>query len=95
MIRNVVLGRLHDDADLERLDEALEAMRHLQVEGMLAMTTGRDAGLRPGNWSYSIVADFVDAAAYRRYDEEAEHNRLRREYFGPLSGDIARCQFEV
>jgi hypothetical protein len=95
MIRNVVLGRLHEDADRARLAEGLAAMQKLEIEGLLEIHTGTDAGLRDGNWDYSIVADFIDTAAYSRYDEEAEHNRLRREYFGPLSVDIARLQFEI
>jgi hypothetical protein len=95
MIRNVVLGKLNEDADVSRLEEALAAMRGLQIDGMLEIRTGRDAGLRAGNWDYSITADFADADAYRRYDEEDEHNRLRREYFGPLSAEVVRCQFET
>ena len=95
MIRNVVLGRLNADADPARLDEALEGMRRLDVDGLLEIRTGRDAGLRDANWDYAITVDLADRDAYRRYDEDAEHNRLRREYFGPLSAEIARCQFEV
>jgi hypothetical protein len=95
MIRNVVLGRLNDGADVSRLEEALAAMRRLEIDGMLSIRAGRDAGLRAGNWDYSITADFADADAYRRYDEQDEHNHLRREYFGPLSAEIARCQFVI
>ena len=95
MIRNVVLGRLAPDADLVRLEEAFAAMRRLQVEGLLGLQTGPDAGLREGNWDYAITADLLDTEAYRRYDADEEHNRIRREYFGPLSAEIVRCQFEV
>jgi hypothetical protein len=94
MIRNVVMGRLHPDADLDRLAEALDRIQKLGIEGTLDMRVGRDAGLRDGNWDYAITADFTDAEAYRRYDLDEEHNRLRREYFGPASAQIARLQFE-
>ncbi len=94
MIRNVVVGRLKPDADAGRLAEALDLIQKLGIKGTLDMRVGRDAGLRAGNWDYAITADFTDAAAYRRYDEDEEHNRLRREYFGPLSAEIVRLQFE-
>ncbi len=93
MIRNVVLGRLHPEADEEQLAGALEGVRGLRIEGMLEVRVGRDAGLRDGNWDYAIVADFADEDAYRRYDTDEEHNRLRREHFAVLSVEIARLQF--
>ena len=52
-------------------------------------------GLRPGAWSFAITSDFVDAEAYRVYDAEAEHNRIRREQFDPVCEEIARVQFQV
>lgn len=92
MIRNVVLGRLHPDADRARIAAALRAVEELGVEGTLHVRAGLDAGLREGGWDYAITGDFVDVEAYRRYDLDEEHNRLRREEFGPLSAEIARVQ---
>lgn len=97
MIRNVAMGRLHPDADLDLLEEGLAALRALcvdrRVEGLLALECGRDAGLREGNWDYTVTADLVDEQAYRRYDEDDEHNRIRRELLGPVSAQIVRVQF--
>ena len=95
MIRNVVMGRLRPGADTDLLEEGLAGVRALSIEGMTDVKVGRDAALRPGNWDYTITADFADVAAYRAYDEDEEHNRLRREIFGPLSAEIARIQIEV
>ncbi|MBT0767327.1 Dabb family protein [Kineosporia sp. J2-2] len=94
MIRNVVMGRLKPDADTGLLDQGLAGIVALDIEGMSGVRVGRDAGLRTGNWDFTITADFADAAAYRTYDEDDEHNRLRREIFGPLSAEIARIQIE-
>jgi hypothetical protein len=91
----MVLGRLKPDADRALLEEALAGMRALQVEGMLELRAGTDAGLREGNWDYGITADFADEAAYRRYDADEEHNRLRREGFGVVSAEVVRTQFLV
>ncbi len=94
VIRNVVMGRLKPDADTALLEEGLAGIVGLAIAGMTDVKVGRDAGLRAGNWDFTITADFVDAAAYQVYDEDEEHNRLRREIFGPLSLEIARIQIE-
>jgi hypothetical protein len=95
VIRNVVVGRLRQGADEEALAEALRGLLLLPLDGLLEMQVGRDAGLREGTWDYVITADFTDADAYRRYDADAEHDRLRRELFDVLSEEIARVQFEI
>jgi Stress responsive A/B Barrel Domain len=95
VIRNVVVGRLRHGADEELLAEALQGLLLLPLDGLLEMHVGRDAGLREGTWDYVITADFADAEAYRRYDADQEHKRLRRELFDVLSEEIARVQFEI
>ena len=95
MIRNVVVGRLRQGADEELLHEALRGLLLLPLDGLLEMHVGRDAGLREGTWDYVITADFADVDAYRRYDADEEHKRLRRELFDVLSEEIARVQFEI
>jgi Stress responsive A/B Barrel Domain len=95
VIRNVVVGRLKDGASREDAEKALAAIAALELEGCLDMRVGVDAGLREGNWDYSITADFTDVDAYRRYDLDEEHNRIRREMFAPISEEIVRIQFQA
>jgi hypothetical protein len=95
MIRNVVVGRVRAGVPQEEIERALAAIVALHPPGCLDMRVGVDAGLRPGNWSFSITADFVDADAYRAYDAEAEHNRIRQEMFAPMTEEIVRIQFEA
>ncbi|MGY1915275.1 Dabb family protein [Blastococcus sp. HT6-30] len=95
MIRNVVVGRVRAGVPQQRIEEALAAVVALHPPGCLDMRVGVDAGLRAGNWSFSITADFVDADAYRAYDAEAEHDRVRRELFAPISEEVVRIQFEA
>jgi hypothetical protein len=87
VIRNVVVGRLRatDDPDQRAVDvamlqEGLAGIAALQLPGLLAMNVGCDLGLRD---------------AYRVYDAEEEHNRLRREIFAVICEDIARVQFTI
>ena len=102
MIRNVVLGRLREAADAEQraadttlLDAALAEIAALALPGRLDVHVGRDAGLREGGWDFAIVSDWRDADAYRCYDLDEEHNRIRREGFAPVCSEIARVQLEV
>lgn len=96
MIRNVVVGVLRDEATREQAAAALGALSALTVEGVeFEVRTGLDLGLREGNASYAITADFADEADYRRYDLDEEHNRIRRELFAPISASIQRIQFEL
>ncbi|HXW43994.1 MAG TPA: hypothetical protein VEL03_04355 [Streptosporangiaceae bacterium] len=102
MIRNVVVGRLRNAADPAQqaadaalLQEGLAAIAALEYPGMISMNVGCDLALRPGGWSFAITNDWQDADAYRVYDADEEHNRLRREIFAKICEDIARVQFQV
>ena len=102
MIRNVVVGRLRSAedpaqqaADAALLQEGLAGIAALRFPGMIAMSAGTDLGLRDGGWTFAITNDWQDADAYRVYDEDEEHNRLRREVFARVCQDIARVQFQV
>lgn len=102
MIRNVVMGRLRQPADDEQratdqkmLRQGLAEIAALSPPGLLAMHVGVDAGLREGGWDFAITNDWTDADAYRGYDADAEHNRIRRDIFAVITETIARVQFEI
>ena len=56
---------------------------------------GRHGGGDEGAASYALTCDFVDEDAYRIYDADAEHNRIRREMFAPISAVVERVQFRL
>ena len=95
MIRNVVVGRLREGAAREDAEKALAAIVALDPPGCIDMKVGLDAGLREGNWDFTITTDFADVDSYRAYDTDDEHNRIRRELFAPISEQIVRIQIEV
>jgi len=94
VIRNVVVGRLREGADPAALQTALDAIAALDPPGLVALVIGRDLALREESWDFAITSDFVDAEAYRTYDLEAEHNRVRQELFGPICDQIVRVQVD-
>jgi Stress responsive A/B Barrel Domain len=96
MIRNVVVGRLKDGVAPEEIEPALQALRDLEVDGVeFTLVAGVDLGLRDGAASYALTCDFVDEDAYRVYDADPEHSRVRREMFAPLSVLVERVQFRL
>jgi hypothetical protein len=94
MVRNVVMIELKPDADRAAVASIQDSLRQLDCPGTVSYKLGDDLGLREGNWSFAIVADFADEAAYRGYDEDAEHNRLRA-LLAPYIERVGRVQFEL
>jgi Stress responsive A/B Barrel Domain len=96
MIRNVVVGRVREGVPAEQVEAAIQALRDLVVEGVdFRLVGGQDRSLRDGNAHYALTADFVSDEAYRLYDADPEHNRIRRELFAPISTSIERIQFAL
>ena len=96
MIRNVVVGRLKDGVTPEEIEPGLQALRDLTVEGVeFRLVGGQDRGLREGNASFALTADFVSDEAYRTYDADPEHNRIRQEMIAPFSALVERVQFRL
>jgi quinol monooxygenase YgiN len=94
MIRHIILVKLKAEHDAAEVAEIKEGFRNLNCPGTLSYTVADDLGLRDGNWSYAIVADFKDADSYRGYDQDAEHERLRAR-IAPAIEQAARVQYEL
>jgi hypothetical protein len=94
MIRHVSVMTLKDGADARQLVRALDQLRE-RVKGPTAMTYGVDAGLKTGNAAFATCVDFADEAAFRTWDTDAEHERIRKEQVFPIISGIQRCQFRV
>jgi hypothetical protein len=94
VIRNIVLVKLKPEQDPAVVAKTQQAFLDLNCPGTLSYTIGDDLGLRDGNWSFAIVADFTDAEAYRAYDHDPAHNQARAVLL-PLTEQIARIQFEM
>ena len=95
MIRNVVVGKLDDGVALDDITPALDAILALDPPGLVEVHVGTDLRLRAGGFDFAITNDFEDADAYRAYDLDEEHNRIRQEMFAPLCQQIVRIQFTL
>jgi Stress responsive A/B Barrel Domain len=95
VIRNVVVGRLRPGVERAEVEPALAAIAALRPAGLLDCRVGTDLRIRDESWDFAITSDFADETAYRTYDADEEHNRIRREMFAPLCAQIARVQIHV
>ena len=95
MIRHVVIGRLKPGVEPDAVRPVLEAIAALRMPGLLAVRTGVDERLRDGTWDFAITSDLADVDAYRAYDRDEEHDRIRREGLLPLTAELVRVQFAV
>jgi Stress responsive A/B Barrel Domain len=95
MIRHIVGFRLNASASPEHVERIRSELAGLACPGRVAFSMGTDLGLRPGNLDLALVADFIDLAAFRAYDQDPEHNRIRQELIAPVTDRIERIQFEL
>jgi heme-degrading monooxygenase HmoA len=95
MIRNVTLVEFKPGTSDAYVATIVDAMRALRIPGMLSLSLGKDLSLKEGNMHFAVVADFVDAAAFRAFDTDPEHVRIRKEMTGPALVRYERVQYEV
>jgi hypothetical protein len=95
VIRNVVLLKLKAETPPEKVERLVNELQGMQIPGLINISTGTDAGLREGNMDFVIVVDLEDEAAYRIYDEDAEHNRIRRDLVAPITERAERLQYKM
>jgi hypothetical protein len=95
VIRNVVVGKLKPGVGPDAVRPGLDALAGLRLPGLLDCRTGTDLRLRDESWDFAITSDFADEPAYRAYDTDEEHNRIRRELFAPFCEQIVRVQIQV
>ncbi|HYX94091.1 MAG TPA: Dabb family protein [Geodermatophilus sp.] len=97
MLRHVVLFTWSDDADEERREQTLAALRRLpeEVGGMTSFAVGPDAGLSEGNADTALVADFPDVEAWRRYADDPVHLQVIADHVKPILAARSAVQYEV
>jgi len=94
VITHIYVAKLKPGTSDEQVVAWLEAIQALEIEGMLELTCGPDLGIREGCWDVAITADFVDAAAWHRYNDDTIHNQIRNEQAKPIVEAQQRVQFE-
>ncbi len=64
------------------------------LDGVVSYSCGPNAGYTDGAADFAVSAVFEDVDAWHAYDTADEHNRIRREVFGPYVAERKVIQFE-
>lgn len=99
MIRHLAILTLNPGTADSQIRSFETALRQLNTPGLISLRCGRDLGLMKSGTldaqNFAIVADFVDVGAFRRYDSDEEHLRIRKQYSAPMTRSAVRAQFEI
>ena len=80
MIRHIVLFKFTEGTTVEQIaDYERDLLGYIAtLEGVRSYVIGRDAGLNPNTFDFSIVAEFADEAAFRAYFDGDRHLEIQR-----------------
>ena len=80
MIRHVVLFQFADNTTVEQIDDYEQSLVDYvaTLDGVEAYVIGRDAGINPGTYDFSIVAEFTEEGAFRAYFDGERHKEIQR-----------------
>ncbi len=86
MLRHMVLFDLADDADDAAVDAAVAALRGLaeEIDEVVELHVGRDAGLAEGNAGLALLVVTADAQAWRAYQAHPAHQEVVTQHVRPV-----------
>jgi Stress responsive A/B Barrel Domain len=95
MLHHVVTFNLKPDAPADQVDRIAEAIHALAatLPEVRAVAIGKDLGLREGNSSFAIAAQFDDVDGFKVYADHPEHIRVIKELIGPHITERHPVQF--
>ena len=96
MIRHCVMFRFEDsvtEAEIGELSAALDALP-AAIPEIVTYRHGRDHGLAPTNFDYSINADFANVDDFAVYRDHPEHQRFIAEHITGRVAERGAVQFE-
>jgi hypothetical protein len=95
MLHHVVTFTLKPDAPADQVDRIAEAVNALAatLPEVRSLAIGSDLGLRDGNASFAIAAQFDDVDAFKVYADHPEHIRVVTELIGPYISERHPVQF--
>jgi hypothetical protein len=101
VFRHIVFFRFNDQVTVERVEEIRAGLTACAraLPGTVRYECGPDVVRTLGaprdeqRCDFALVGDFVDDAAWKVYDADAEHNRLRAELIGPVLAERVGVQY--
>ena len=97
MIRHVVMFRWNDDVTDAQIDATIAALHTMPgaIHTIRAYRFGRNLGINPGTFDFSVTADFDDEAGYVTYRDHPVHQALIAEHMTGKVSERASIQFRI
>jgi hypothetical protein len=97
MLHHVVTFTLKPDAPADQVERITAAINALagELPEVRSMAVGADLGLREGNASFGLAAQFDDVDGFKAYADHPEHIRIIQELIGPWITERHPLQFTV
>ncbi len=96
MIRHVVMFRFEDSVTEDQIVELSAALDALPsaIPAIVTYRHGRDLGLAPTNFSYTVTADFADVDGFTTYRDHPVHQQFIAEHITGHVAERTAVQFE-
>jgi quinol monooxygenase YgiN len=91
VIRHIVLFKFTEGTTVEQIaDYERDLLEYVAtLDGVRSYVIGRDAGLNPNTFDFSIVAEFADEAGFRAYFDGDRHLEIQRNTADMIAGKAA------
>jgi hypothetical protein len=88
VIRHVVLFQFQPGTTEAQIDDYERSLIEYVagLDGVVSYRIGRDAGLNPNTYDFSIVAEFAEEADFRAYFDGDRHVEIQRETASMIVG---------
>lgn len=88
VIRHVVLFQFTAGTTVDQIDAYEQSLVDYvaTLDGVRSYVIGRDAGLNPNTFDFSIIAEFDDEAAFRAYFDDERHFQIQRDTAAMIAG---------
>jgi hypothetical protein len=97
MLHHIVLFTWNDSVPVGHAEFAQKELQAYAatLNGLVSYHCGPNAGHTQGAADFAVSAIFESVEDWHAYDTADEHNRIRREVFGPYVGERKVIQFNV
>lgn len=96
MIEHIVLFRWAEGANQEAIDSVGTELRKLKdkIPGIVDLSYGANFSDRSKGYTHGLVVRFKDRSALENYGPHPEHQRVVKNFIGPIRGDVLALDYE-
>ncbi len=96
MIEHIVLFKWQEDTSIEKITEALNALKALKdkIPGIVDLSCGKNFSERNQGFQHALMVRFNDQTSLDNYFPHPEHQEVVKNYIRPILADILSIDYE-